>query len=142
MGKKCCIPGCKSNYVATKKEGKIEKSHIKVFRLPRKIDDLERWKKNLPYKNLDFNKNTVICVKHWPENYAVRGKGHHERPAEPPSVWPGVPRSCVPTPLPPPRPTQRTSLTVRAAQPCQLDNFLAMDNVTFSGKRWYTSIFD
>ena len=135
MGKKCGIPGCRSNYVPTKKEGNKGKSHIKVFRLPQNKEDLQLWMKSLPFKNLNFSSNSVICVKHWPENYAVRGRGNQERPAQPPSVWPGVPSSCVPTPQPPPRPTKRASFTVRAVEPCQLENFLAMDNVTFSGKK-------
>ena len=132
MTKKCLIPGCKNNYVPKKKENKVEKSYVKVFRLPRNANELQLWTKSLPYKNLKFNNNSVICMKHWPENYATaRGKGNKERPAEPPSVWPGVPPSCVPAPPVPPRPTKKTSLTVRAAHPDEINDFRTRDQVTF-----------
>ena len=38
MTRECHILGCRSNYVPTKKENKVEKQHIKVFRLPRNGD--------------------------------------------------------------------------------------------------------
>ena len=134
MTKKCCIPGCRSNYAPSKKQ-KQDKGHTKVFRLPRKSDELELWKRSLPYncKKLTITKDSLICVKHWPSSYAtVSGKGNKERPVEPPSVWPGVPASCVPAPPNPPRPTSRTSLSVRDIQPDQMDEFLRKDRVSFS----------
>ena len=81
----------------------MEKQYIKVFRLPRINDELQLWIKNIPFKNLKFDQNSVICIKHWPANFVtVRGRGNKERPAEPPSVWPDVPPSCLTTPQPPP----------------------------------------
>ena len=117
MTRKCHILGCRSNYyVPTKKENKVEKQHIKVFHLPRNGDEQHLWIKNIPFKNLKFIQNFVICIKHWHENFAtVRGKGNEERPAEPNSEWPDVLLICLRTLQPPPMPTQRTSLTVRTA---------------------------
>ena len=52
-------------------------------------------------KNLHTSVNSVICEVHWTSNnYAtvtLRGK---TGPKDPPSVWPGVPTSCIPTPVP------------------------------------------
>ena len=99
MTRKCNIPGCRSNCVPRKKENKVEEQCIKVFRLPRNNDELQLWITNIPFKNLKFNQNSVICVKHWPANFVtVRGRGNKVRPAEPPSVWPDVPPSCLTTP--------------------------------------------
>ena len=85
-------------YLRKRVPNKIEKSHVKVFRMPRKADDLQHWKKSIPYKNLKFSKDSVICIKHWPAEFVtVLGRGNKEHPTEHPSVWPGVPSSCVPT---------------------------------------------
>ena len=101
MVKKCCIPDCRSNYAPSRKNKIIEKSYVKVFRFPRDANKLEPWKKMMPYRNLNISKDSVICVKHWPDKYAtMRGKWNKDRPTEPPrplSVWPGVPPSCVGT---------------------------------------------
>ena len=130
--KKCYIPDCRSNYAPSRKNKVIEKSYVKVFRFPRDASELELWMKMMPYRNLALSKNSVICVKHWPEEYdTMRWKWNKERPTEPPSVLPGVPPSCVPTPKNPPRPTNRTSLSVRDAQPDQMEELIKLDRVTF-----------
>ena len=129
MARKCLIPACTSNYGPLKGDSMKAKHYVRVFRFPKKAADMKVWIRALPYRDLNVNSNSVICVKHWPENYPtvkLRGK---ERPLNPPSVWPGVPESCIPTPAPPPRPTQRKSFTVRSMQPCQMDEFLKLDKV-------------
>ena len=117
MATKYLIPACTSNYVPPKGNSMKAKHYVRVFRFPKKPADMKVWIRALPYRDLNVNSNSVICVKHWPENYPtvkLRGK---ERPLNSPSVWPGVPESCIPTPAPPPRPTQRKSFTVRSMQP-------------------------
>ena len=42
---------------------------VKTFRLPRNIEEKERWRKIIPRDNLPDNKNTVVCERHWPQNY-------------------------------------------------------------------------
>ena len=120
-------------YLVTKKENKVEKLHIKVFRLPRNGDEQHLWIKNTPFKNLKFIQNFVICIKHWHGNFAtVRRKGNKERPAEPNSEWPDVLLTCLRTLQPPPRPTQRTSLTVGLLTKMILINeFMRRDRVSF-----------
>ena len=78
----------------------------------------------------------MICIKHWHGNFAtVRGKGNEERPEpnseEPNSEWPDVLLTCLGTLQPPPRPTQRTSLTVRTAHQDGIDEFVRRDRVSF-----------
>ena len=50
-------------------------------------------------------------------------------------LWPGVPPYCVlcryQLEKNPPRPTKRTSVSVRDAQPDQMEEFLKIDRVTF-----------
>ena len=81
MARKCLIPSCSSNYGPRKGDSMKAKHYVRVFRFPKKAADMKVW-----------------SVKHWPENYPtvkLRGK---EGPLNPPSVWPGVPESCIPTP--------------------------------------------
>ena len=95
---------------------------------------MEVWIRALPYRDLNVNSNSVICVKHCPENYPtvkLRGK---ERLHNRPSVWPLARyESCIPTlaAAPPPRPTQRKSFTVRSMQPWKMDEFLKLDKVNY-----------
>ena len=86
----------------------------------------------MPYKNVKLNsKESVICSKHWPSDYQTMKDYGKERPCNPPSVWPGVPQSCVPTPPPPSRPAKRTSFEVRAEQPDEMVEFLNQDKVDY-----------
>lgn len=131
MARKCLIPACTSNYTPRKADPKKAKYHVKVFRFPKKTEDMQMWIKAMPYRDLNVNINSVICVKHWPADYPKVQVVGKERPRNPPSVWPGVPLSCISTPPPPPRPTQRTSLTVRSVQQCQMDKFRQLDHISY-----------
>ena len=51
-------------------------------------------------------KNIRICENHWPENVGLeKTKGGRFRPVTPPSIF-SVPKSCLPTHKPPPRPSK------------------------------------
>ena len=72
--------------------GEINK--ISVYHFPTNKDVSEKWIKSVPNTNLNVTNNTVIC----PSNFDiinVHGKIH---PKSPPSVYPGVPSSQMPTP--------------------------------------------
>ena len=105
MPKKCCNYGCEVNY--TSEENSDHRDKIPVYRFPKARDERERWKNVVPNANLNVTDNTVVCRLHWPsscEKVVVRGK---QRPKHPPSVWPGVSQSQIPTPLPSPRITKK-----------------------------------
>ena len=131
MARKCCIPDCKTNYIRKKSSSDLAKK-IPVYRFPKDVEEFERWRKSMPLKEIVINKNTVICEQHWPSIYSkvtTRGK---TRPKNPPTVWPGVPASMIPTPLPQPRTTSRSSFVLRNQQPDQMDEFLKLDRVEFN----------
>lgn len=132
MTKKCIIPGCRSNYFYKKKENKICNVYSKVFRLPKATTEQKLWIKSLPFKNLKLTKDSVICFKHWPANFPTVTVGGRERPRDPPSVWPDIPKSCVPTPLPAPRSTMKTSFTTRTEQADEMKDFLNYDKVDYT----------
>ena len=67
MGKHCCIPNCNGNY--------SKKNREKIFRFPRTPEEKERWISAIPkYKNHAFNKNSVICERHWPSEYEKKNR--------------------------------------------------------------------
>ena len=59
-------------------------------------------------------------------------RGGKLRQKNPPSVWPGIPLSQVPTPSAPKRTTQRASSTLRNFQKDELECFSYEDKVSFS----------
>ena len=91
----------------------------------------KKWIKAIPNANLRVSKDTVVCALHWPsgfEEIKVNGKS---RPKDPPSIWPGVPSSQVPTSCPPPRPTKKASSSIRSVEEHELSEILSSDKVTF-----------
>ena len=45
------------------------------------------------------NKDSVICDRHWATNFATTKIFGKKKPQYPPSVFKGVPKSSIPTPL-------------------------------------------
>lgn len=58
MPKKCCVPGCKSNYDSTKE-------YVTVFQFPSDPAMRETWRKCIPRKNWTPTKSAVVCRKHF-----------------------------------------------------------------------------
>lgn len=123
MGRKCCVTGCNSNYSAVDK--------VTVYRLPRDLAERERWIKAIPRDNIPNTPNTVVCIKHFPEDFETVSVKGRLRPKDPPSIFPNVPKSLIPTPPPLPRSTTKSSSTVRCHQPDELDEFSKRDIVDF-----------
>ena len=61
MVKKCCIPGCSVNYDA--------KSKVRVYRLPSNEEERNRWINSIPRSNFTNKRDTVVCERHFPENF-------------------------------------------------------------------------
>ena len=124
MPRKCCVPLCKTNY----KTG----TPGKTYRFPKNEEERGKWQAAIPRKKSDFKitSNTVVCEKHWPadlEHYVHYGK---IRPVHPPSIFPGVPASCLRTQAK--RRKTRTSLEGgRGVVPDEIDAFAAHDSLTY-----------
>ena len=115
MGRKCYVTGCNSNYKADDK--------VTAYRLPRNLEERDRWIKAIPRDNIPNTSNTVVCIKHFPEGFetlSVKGK---LRPKHPPFIFPCLPKSLVPTPPPAPRTTSKCSTAVRCHQPDEMSDF-------------------
>ena len=75
MVNKCCVVGCKSNYVHV--GAKPEK--VSVFKLPKDPIERERWIKNIPREGTPVTPHTVVCAKHWPGEL-IANLGYNKRP--------------------------------------------------------------
>ena len=97
MPNKCGIVNCNGNY--------NPENRCRVFALPSDDSERQRWINVLPPReNFTIPKNFYVCERHWPSDTdMMKTPGGFTRPKNPPSVWPGVPRECLPTPKPPPR---------------------------------------
>ena len=72
-----------------------------------------------------------ICSLHWLSDYPTFLRFGKSRPRDVPSVWPGIPKSVVPTPPAPSRSTKQSSTTVRSHIPDEIDLFLQQDVVDY-----------
>ena len=126
MVNKCCVVGCKSNYVHV--GAKPEK--VSVFKLPKDPIERERWIKNIPREGTPVTPHTVVCAKHWPGEL-IANLGYNKRPAVPPTIFQCVPTSQVPTPAPKPRPTKRAHDPSRHNIPDEMAEFQRMDKLNF-----------
>ena len=125
----CCVFGCKTNYRSNKSVQEGRK--ISVFRFPKDADERKAWVAVIPNANLVVKDHTVVCELHWPTGYETVKKKGKLRPKYPPSIWPNVPLSQIPTPTAAPRTTHYASSSVRNQLEDQLSDHVKADNVTF-----------
>ena len=147
MGRICRVPGCKSNFPKSRAKNHIlrerndiknaNREQINTFGLPKDPEERRKWLHAIPRLNsvlVDGTKKPFICEKHWPDNFeVVKSRNGKIRPKNPPSIFKGFRPSEIPTPLPPPRTTSKTSFVVRTRQEDELSAFLDADKVTFEG---------
>ena len=65
----CCVPGCRGNYRATK-DHPFEK--VSVFTFPSDPELRSKWLRMIPRENLTVGAKTVVCEKHFAEQFIVR----------------------------------------------------------------------
>ena len=126
MPKKCGVAGCNGNYNSENK--------CCVFRVPKDAAERQKWLDVLPVRdNFEVNADKfIICERHWnPDPPMINLPGGSTRPSIPPSVFPNVPKSCLPTPKPEPRTTNKEDR--------QLEHFRKKDKIvsfeTFSPEK-------
>ena len=110
--------------------GEINK--IPIYHFPKKTREREQWIKSVANANLNVTNNTVICQQHWPSNLdtiEVHGK---MCPKNPPSVWPGVLSSQIPTSSAVQRNIKNTSSIVRNHIADELNAFLELDKINYT----------
>ena len=113
--KNCCVFNCNEKY--------DEANKVQIFRLSRDETERNRWLAAIPRDNISDTDETIVCERHWLENYSkvfVFGK---PLPANPPSVFPGIPKSQIPTQANLPRTTKKTSSESRNVIPDESSAF-------------------
>lgn len=100
MPNKCCVYNCKSGYLSTKE-------YVPMFRFPKDDEARQSWIRCLPNANFIYTDSKRICEKHWPPNYQTKTvSGGLRVPVCAPSVFFGIPKSCLGKPAPKPRKTR------------------------------------
>ena len=101
MPRRCSCFGCRGNYDGT--------PYVKVISFPKDPEERERWILAMPNEkeSLRHLKEIYICETHFNcEWVSVKGG---KRPKEPPSRFPGIPKSVLKQVTSAPRPTSSTS---------------------------------
>lgn len=124
MPLKCCVPNCTSNY-------KTSNEKNSVYKFPKDEEEKEIWRKAIPRSNLEVTKYTAVCRKHWSEDCKMIVKHGKPRPADPPSLFENILRSCLSSPPPKSRKTSKTSASVRNVQEDELLQFEKLDHLVF-----------
>jgi len=69
MPRHCCVTGCKSNYAG-------QRENVSTFSILAecRADEakLRKWLRLIPRANLPLNENTVVCIRHFDEQFIVR----------------------------------------------------------------------
>ena len=109
MVRKCCVTSCKSNYLS---------------------EERQRWIKAVSRDYIPDSPNNVVCVKHFPLGFPVSKIKGKSRPRYPPSGFENIPKSLIPTPPPPKRPTKKGASSSRSeAAHNELSKFLKNDGI-------------
>ena len=130
MPRKCTVYACRSGY----NSAQSTELKIKFYRFPKDDDDLQKWIKNLPNRfpsNFLPSNNQVVCSLHWPENFPTKPcPGTRDGvPAVPPTIFPNVPTSCIPTPSSTRPKKPKLSAQVRSTKPDELSKFKELDRL-------------
>ncbi|GFO30720.1 THAP domain-containing protein 11 [Plakobranchus ocellatus] len=64
MPRKCCVPNCKGNYSETEK--------VSVFHFPADEERKRLWCKKIPRADFQPTSQSVVCEKHFDENFIIR----------------------------------------------------------------------
>ena len=102
--------GCKTGYDS---QANVNGEKIPVHGFPKNQNDRHMWLHSLPNKLSieQVTENMGVCSHHWPPDTPKERRGRWMVPIVPPSIFPNVPNSCVPTPFPTtPRPTKNLSV--------------------------------
>ena len=80
MGRKCCVPKCRSGYSLTKSNTNDEKYSISVFSFPENQELRRKWMRAIPRDNWEPTSNSGVCKQHFkPDDLALERTDTNER---------------------------------------------------------------
>lgn len=105
MPRKCAAFGCRGNYAG--------EPYSKLVSFPNDKNEREKWINAMPNErtSLTSKKEIWICASHFDCAWVTVKGG--KRPSQPPSVFPGVPKSCLKQVQESKRPTQKSAADIR-----------------------------
>ena len=131
MPRKCCAPGCNSNYDSKNNLERI--TNRTIYKFPKEMWKLEQWLSSLPFimHNEDVTDNIGLCSLHWPTDAEMENvyKSRFKSPKNPPSLF----NNCLPSWFPQSQVKNRhiedrnLSLEARNQQPDEIDCFNLRD---------------
>jgi len=111
MPKRCAVYGCWGNYRG--------QPYSQVVRFPTEEAERDRWIKAMPNagSSLTGRRDLYVCASHFDCEWVVSRGGR--RPTDPPSIFPGVAKSCLKQSQPKKRTTLLTSSAARQREEIQ-----------------------
>lgn len=67
MPRKCCVPGCKSNYESIRKQN-LEENYVTTFSFPKDPNRRDEWIRAIPRKDWTSSSGACVCRKHFSDN--------------------------------------------------------------------------
>ena len=131
MGRKCSVYGCSSGYNSEDPAKKVS-----IYKFPGDEEECRQWVTCLPNKIQSVTKFMGICALHWPSDtpLARKKRGRYPCPTVPPSIFPNVPASCIPSHTPcTPRPTKKTLTSARNIETDEMKAFREQDLFSTNG---------
>ena len=101
MTRKCIVFGCKTGFSGVSTNA----PKFSLYRFPADPADCKRWISALPNKfppHFNPTRNQCVCSRHWPETALMKPCPGNKKgtPVDPPSIFPDVPQSCIPSAIP------------------------------------------
>ena len=122
--------GCRTGYVTDP----LKDKNISIYGFPKDKDKRQEWIRCLP-NVLDVNKvtdNMGVCALHWPDDVHKVSSNRHLVlvPSMPPSIFPNVPASCVPSSTPTtPLPSSKSTQAARVVDTDEMKQFREQDSL-------------
>jgi len=122
---KCCVPRCNGNYASSKDK-------VSIYKFPKEEGKRRAWASAIPRSNLIVTAYTAVCRRHWPDDAECVKIKSKLRPKHPPSVFPGITKSCLATPQSEPRKTSKSLSHAQNQSVDELNEFVKNDGIVFS----------
>lgn len=121
MVKKCSVRGCRTGY-----DSEEPSSPISIYSFPKGLEEKKEWLRVLTNIIEKATPNMGVCALHWPKDAAWVKSGRHLVPRDPPSIFPNVASSIIPSSTKP-RSTMNSTSDIRHTEVDEMKQFREKD---------------